>query len=117
MPLDGEASAKFYCADIVGSLTMNGLALYRMKDKDSYDIYAVAGFYRGGPKSASEAFLVSLKGTVYERVSQDALGEIRDAFSFVTSQGPMAVARFVGSEDVRVDSYLRLRTFLEGLKG
>jgi hypothetical protein len=31
MPEDGEASARFNCANIVGSLTMKGLALYRMK--------------------------------------------------------------------------------------
>ncbi len=35
MPNDGEASAKLNCANIVASLTMKGLALYRMKDKDS----------------------------------------------------------------------------------
>jgi hypothetical protein len=117
MPGDGEATARFNCVNIVASLTMKGLALYRMKDKDSYDIYAVAGFYGGGPKSASAAFLASLKGEGYEKATEDALNEIRDAFGSVTSQGPTAIARFVGSEDVRVDSYQRLRAFLEGLQG
>ena len=116
MPSDGEATATFNCADIVASLTMKGLALYRMKDKDSYDIYAVAGFHRGGPKSASAAFLAALKGKGHEKATENALNEIRDAFRSVTSQGPTAVARFVVSEDVRVDSYQRLRTFLEGLQ-
>lgn len=115
IPDGSEASAKFYCADIVGSLTMKGLALYRMKDKDSYDIYAVAGFFGGEPKSASAAFLDSLKGEGFEKVTQNALSEIRDAFDSVTSQGPTAVARFMGSEDIRVDSYQRLKAFLEGL--
>jgi len=115
MPGDGEASARFNCADIVGSLTMKGLALYRMKDKDSYDIYAVAGFYGGGPKQASTAFMNLLKNKGFEKVTQDALGDIRDAFASLTSQGPTAVARFVGSEHVRIDSYQRLRAFLEGL--
>jgi len=112
---DGEASVTFNCADILASLTMKGLALYRMKDKDSYDIYAVAGFYGGGPKEASTAFVNSLKNKGFEKVTQDALGEIRDAFASLTSQGPTAVARFVGSEDIRVDSHQRLRAFLEGL--
>lgn len=115
MPGNGEASAKFHCADIVGSLTMKGLALYRMKDKDSYDIYAVAGFYGGGPKEASTAFMNSLKGEGSEEVTKNALGEIRDAFASVASQGPTAVARFIGSEDVRTDSYQRIRVFLQGL--
>jgi len=95
MPSDGEASTKFYCADIIGSLTMKGLALYRMKDKGSYDIYAAAGFYGGGPKEASNAFMNSLKGKGFEKVTRNALDEIRDAFASLTSQGPTAVARFL----------------------
>jgi hypothetical protein len=114
-PAGYEASATFYCADIVGSLTMKGLALYRMKDKDSYDIYAVAGFYGGGPKAASAAFLNSLSSRGCEKVIRDALREIRDAFSSEISQGPMAVARFMGSEDARFDSYRRLQMFLEDI--
>lgn len=115
MPGDSEASARFYCADIVASLTMKGLALYRMKDKDSYDIYAVAGFYGGEPQNASTQFVDSLKGKGFEKVTQDALGEIRDAFASLTSQGPTAVGRFIGTEDARADSYQRIRAFLQGL--
>ncbi|MEM2249425.1 MAG: hypothetical protein QXP16_01870 [Candidatus Bathyarchaeia archaeon] len=115
IPAGYEASATFYCADIVGSLTMKGLALYRMKDKDSYDIYAVAGFYGGGPKSAASAFLASLNKGGQEKVIQDALTEIRDAFSSESSQGPMAVARFMESEDARFDSYRRLKIFMENI--
>jgi hypothetical protein len=115
IPAGYEASATFYCADIVGSLTMKGLALYRMKDKDSYDIYAVAGFYGGGPKSAATAFLASLKKGEQRKVIQDALKEIRDAFSSESAQGPMAVARFMESEDARFDSYRRLKIFLEAI--
>lgn len=113
---DGEASARFNCADIVASLTMKGLALYRMKDKDSYDIYVVAGFYGGGPKQASTAFMNSLKGKSFEKVTRNALVEIKDAFSSLTSQGPTAVARFVGSEDMRMDSFQRIKTFLEEIQ-
>lgn len=115
IPAGYEASATFYCADIVGSLTMKGSALYRMKDKDSYDIYAVAGFYRGGPKAASAAFLASLTNAGREKAIRDALREIRDAFSSETSQGPVAVARFMGSDDARLDSYRRLKMFLEDI--
>jgi len=115
MPGDGEASARFNCADIVASLTMKGLALYRMKDKDSYDVYAVAGFYGGGPQKASTQFAASLKGKEFEKVTRNALGEIKDAFASVTSQGPTAVARFIGSEDARVDSYQRVGMFLQNL--
>jgi len=115
MPGDGEASARFNCADVVGSLTMKGLALYRMKDKDSYDIYTVAGFYGGGPKQASDAFMKVIKDKGSSKVTLNALREIRDAFASPISQGPTAVARFVGSEDARNDSYQRVGMFLQGL--
>jgi hypothetical protein len=115
MPSDGEASARFNCANIVASLTMKGLALYRMKDKDSYDIYSVAGFYGKGPKQASDAFMAAVKEKGSERTVVDALAEIKDSFASTTSQGPSAVARFVGSEDARTDSFQRVSTFLQGV--
>ena len=94
---------------------MKGLALYRMKDKDSYDIYAVAGFYGGGPKQASEAFMNTLREKNPCKATLNALNEVRDVFASPTSQGPTAVARFIGSEDTRNDSYQRIKTFLKGL--
>jgi hypothetical protein len=115
MPSDGEAYARFNCANIVASLTMKGLALYRMKDKDSYDIYSLAGFYGKGPKQASDAFMAAVKEKGSERTIRDAQAEINDSFASLTSQGPSAVARFVGSEDARTDSYQRVSTFLKGV--
>jgi len=115
MPGDGEASARLRCANIVASLTMKGLALYRMKDKDSYDVYSVAGFYGKGPEQASEAFMAALKERGLEKTTVDALAELKDAFASPTSQGPSAVMRFIGSEDARNDSYQRVSAFLKGL--
>jgi len=115
MPGDGEASARFSCADVVGLLTMKGLALYRMKDKDSYDIYTVAGFYGGGPKQASDVFMKVVRDKGSSKAMLSALKEIKDAFASPISQGPTAVARFAGLEDARNDSYLRVRMFLQGL--
>lgn len=114
MPGNGEASARIDCANIVASLTMKGLELYRMKDKDSYDIYTVAGFYGKGPREASEAFMAALKGKQKDRTVIDAIAEIKDAFASPTSQGPSAVMRFIGSEDARNDSYQRVNAFLKG---
>lgn len=115
IPSNGVASARFNSADIVGSLTMKGLALYRMKDKDSYDIYAVSGFCGGGPKQASDAFMNAVREKNLGKVTLNALDEIKDAFASRTSYGPSAVARFIGSEDARIDSYMRIKTFLQGL--
>ena len=115
MPGDGEASARLSCANIVASLTMKGLALFRMKDKDSYDIYGVAGFYGKGPNQASEAFMDALNERGLEKTTVDAVAELKDAFASPTSQGPSAVMRFIGSEDARNDSYQRVNAFLKGL--
>ena len=116
MPGDGEASTTLLCANVVSSLTMKGQALYRMKDKDSYDIYAVAGFHKGGPRESSAEFMRSIKSMGQaEKVVLDGLQEIRNAFASTTSQGPAAVARFIGSEDARVDSYQRLEAFLANI--
>ena len=115
MPSGGEASARFNCANIVASLTMKGLALYRMKDKDSYDIYSIAGFYNRGPKQASEAFMSAVKKNGSDETVAEALAEIRDSFASTTSQGPSAVMRFVGSEDARTDSFRRVSIFLQGV--
>ncbi len=86
-----------------------------MKDKDSYDIYAVAGFYGGGPKQASDAFMNTMGEEKPSKATLKALNEIKDVFASPMSQGPTAVARFIGSEDTRNDSYQRIRTFLKGL--
>ncbi len=115
MPGDGEASARFRCANVVASLTMKGLALYRLKDKDSYDIYSVAGFYGGGPRQASDAFMNEVRDTGLEETVIESYHEIKDTFSTRTSQGPSAVSRFIGSEDAREDSYQRVRQFLSGI--
>jgi hypothetical protein len=115
MPGNGVTSAKLYCANIVASLTMKGLVLYRMKDKDSYDIYSVAGFYGTGPKQASEAFMAALKGKGTEKTTIDAITELKDGFASLTSQGPSAVARFIGSENARTDAYQRVNFFLKGI--
>jgi hypothetical protein len=115
MPGNGEASAKLYCANIVASLTMKGLALYRMKDKDSYDIYSVAGFYGTGPKQASEAFITALKEKGTAKTTIDAVAELKDGFASQTSQGPSAVARFIGSENAKTDAYQRVNFFLKGI--
>jgi hypothetical protein len=115
MPGNGKASVRLSCANLVASLTMKGLALYRLKDKDSYDIYSVAGFYGKGPVQASEAFMAAINEKGLENLTGKAVTEIKDTFASPTSQGPSAVARFIGSEDARNDSYQRVNAFLKGL--
>lgn len=45
----------------------------------------------------------------------DSLKEIREGFASLTAQGPSAVIRFTGLEDMRVNAYQRVKPFLEEL--
>lgn len=116
LPADGEAKVTVPTADIVGSLALKGQALLgRFKDKDYYDIYAVAGYHRGGPQQAALAFSnlikersYSLSGTILET----GLSAIKSAFSSVSRVGPVQVSRFIGA-DTSTDSYERVRAFIE----
>ncbi|MEM2906123.1 MAG: nucleotidyl transferase AbiEii/AbiGii toxin family protein [Candidatus Bathyarchaeia archaeon] len=117
LPNDGQASTSVDVADVVGSLATKGLALPRLKDKDSYDIYTVAGFHGGSPIEAARVF----KETVRSRgrsnpVISEALANIRGGFASPTRYGCFAVARFIGSDgSIRLDAYERVTAFLESL--
>ena len=120
LPGGGEARHAVDVANIVGTLTTKGNALPRLKDKDSYDIYAVAGHHGGSPMRAAERFnaLIQLKGSEDDPTIVRALRNIRYGFSSPTRYGCFSVSRFVGSDgSVRSDAYQRVMAFLEGLKG
>jgi len=114
----GEASTTIDVADIVGSLATKGLALPRLKDKDSYDIYAVAGFHAGSPIQAAGVFnrLIQSRAQSINPVMLEALRNIRGGFASPTRYGCVATARFIGSNGtVRNDAYQRVTTFYESL--
>lgn len=97
---------------------MKGLALPRLIDKDSYDIYAISGFYGGNPEKASETYMNRLKEaklTTRERnVIQPSISRINQAFRTIDSYGVFAVSRFYGA-DISSDVYLRTSTFLKNI--
>jgi hypothetical protein len=115
LPAGGSASTTLDVANVVSSIAMKGLALLRLKDKDSYDIYAVAGFHTGDPIGAADSFnnLIGSKGHGSPSVVSEALGTITNAFNSPTSYGCVAAARFVGSEEVRTDACQRVTAFLD----
>lgn len=118
LPNGGEASRTIDVADIVGSLSTKGIALPRLKDKDSYDIFAVAGFHAGSPTHAAEVFthLIQSKNQSENSIILEALRNIRSGFSSPTRYGCFATARFIGSNGtVRNDAYQRVTTFIERL--
>jgi len=118
LPKGGRIGVTINIADIVGALTMKGLALPRLIDKDSYDIYAISGFYGGNPTKASETYLNRLKEeklTTRERnVIQLSMSRISQAFRTIDSYGVFAVSRFVGA-DISSDAHLRTSTFLKSV--
>ena len=116
MPNNGKIITQINIADIVGALTMKGLVLPRLIDKDSYDIYAISGFYGGNPNKASESYANHVKKaklTVREKsIIQFSMSRINQAFKSMDSYGVFAVSRFVGT-NINSDVYLRVSTFLK----
>jgi hypothetical protein len=119
LPLGGQGKANIRASDIVGTLTMKGSALGRSRklEKDSYDIYAVAGFHGGDPYKAASRFkqlIEKLGGGVKPSVTAKALNKIRDGFASSNSYASQAVSRFV-EKDVSTDAAERISAFLSGI--
>lgn len=78
-------------ANIVGALTMKGLALPRLNGKDGYDIYAITGHYGGNPIKASKAYINQIrktKLTTEEKATiRLSLNRINQAFKTMDSYG------------------------------
>jgi hypothetical protein len=120
IPGNGEGSELVRVLDVVGCLTMKGLALGRAAklEKDSYDIYAVAGFHEGSPVNAAAQFngLVSARteGTLPETTA-NAINRISRGFGSQDAYATQAVSRFIGF-DVSADAYARIKAFRSELR-
>lgn len=118
LPNNGKIVTAINIADIVGSLTMKGLALPRLIDKDSYDIYAITGFYGGNPAKAAKSYVNSVRKakltTKEKSIIQFSMSRINQAFKSMDSYGVFAVSRFIGT-NINSDVYLRVSTFLKNV--
>jgi hypothetical protein len=118
LPNNGKISVTVNTANIVGALTMKGLALPRLNDKDSYDIYAITGHYGGDPAKASKAYTDHIRKTNLTTNEQNtirlSLNRINQAFRTLDSYGVHSVSRFVGA-DVNADVYTRTSTFMNNV--
>jgi len=118
LPRGGEAAHTIDVADIVGTLTTKGNALPRLKDKDSYDIYSVAGFHTGSPITAAQRFndLIRARQNGDNPIILQALKNIQNGFSSPTRYGSVSVARFIGSGgQIQNDAFQRVTAFMEDL--
>jgi len=119
LPSAAETKVLAKVSDVVGSLATKGLALKgRYKEKDAYDIYFVLRYYKGGPKMAAE----EVRGFFEDPVVAEALGEIKEKFRTVRSEGPFQVAYFLSPEDeglrerIQGEAYAVLSAFFDSLK-
>ena len=79
-------------ADLAACFIMKGIALgERTSEKDAYDLYMLARYYKSGPKSVV-ADLEALKG---HGLMKEAMANIEKEFASVNSLGPVSVAEFL----------------------
>ncbi len=106
-------------ADVAACFVMKGIALgERTWEKDAYDLYMLARYYKEGPQSV----LSELKKLGSHGLMKEALRNIEDQFKDVKSIGPVSVATFMGITDkdeydrmIR-DAYELLQFIVRGMK-
>jgi len=109
LPDGGVDRVTFRIAGLVPWLVMKGMALdERIKQKDAYDIYYAARYYRGGIESLAEAFRPHLA----ERLVMEGLGKIRSKFLTIEDVGPRWVADFLEISD-QEERNIRIRDAYE----
>jgi hypothetical protein len=122
LPDGSELSSKIRVADLLAMTALKGHALGRPRklEKDSYDVYAMLGYTRGGPlKSAAQFNSRFRSGKISSKdrgFVTEALERIGTYFRTENSRGPVAVSRFYGISSARqTDSYQRVNTFLQSV--
>ena len=96
LPGDGIAEVELRVTDVVGALSLKGIAIgERYAEKDAYDIFVLCAYYQDGPPSVAEALRPFLgQGSV-----QLGLRAIAAKFRSVEAEGPAWVAAFIGEGD------------------
>jgi hypothetical protein len=106
-------------ANVTACFVMKGIALgERTNEKDAYDLYMLARYYKEGPESV----LSELKKLESHGLMKEALRNIEEQFKDVKSIGPVSVATFMGITDkeefdrITRDAYELLRFIIQGMK-
>ena len=115
LPNGSKGKVQMQIADVTGCLTMKGIVLgERFKEKDAYDIYAIASQYGDGASTVADA----IRPWLGEPLVQKAIERIREAFSSRDARGPGNVADFLQSaspqerEAVLTASYMAVNEIL-----
>lgn len=118
LPKGGEMTVPIRMADLVGCLTMKGIVLgERYREKDAYDVYALAAHYQRGPADVAAA----LKPHVTDPLVKEALYRILRAFATREAHGPVWVAEFLepdsaeGREGLITEAFGTLRGLFDEL--
>jgi hypothetical protein len=106
-------------ANVTACFVMKGIALgERTNEKDAYDLYMLARYYKEGPESV----LSELKKLENHSLMKEALKNIEEQFRDVKSRGPVSVATFIGITDkdeyerITRDAYELLQFIIKGMK-
>jgi hypothetical protein len=106
-------------ANVTACFVMKGIALgERTSEKDAYDLYMIARYYKEGPQSV----LSELKKLGSHGLMKEALKNIEEQFKDVKSIGPVSVATFMGITDkeeydrITRDAYELLQFIIRGMK-
>jgi len=117
LPEEGEATVEARIADLVGCLTMKGIAMKgRRKEKDAYDAYTLVKYFREGPTDAAGEFQVYLADS---RV-REGLNTVRENLSS-SPKKQYSIANFISihgegmRETVRTDVSKQLGVFFDNL--
>jgi hypothetical protein len=109
LPDGAVARVRLKVADLVGSLTLKGIAVGdRYVEKDAYDIYGLCAFYRGGPAAVTELLRPFLGEVAVGR----GLQSICRRFRAVDAEGPTWVARFLGGGDPESEARIQRDAFM-----
>ena len=90
----------------------------RTSEKDAYDLYMLARYYKEGPKSV----LSELRRLRKHGLMKEALRNIEEHFKDTKSLGPVSVAKFMGITDeeehdrITRDAFELLQFIIQGMK-
>ena len=106
-------------ADVTACFVMKGIALgERTNEKDAYDLYMLARYYKEGPTSV----LSELRKLKNHGLMKEALRNIEEHFKDIKSLGPVSVVTFMGITDegeydrITRDAFELLQFIIQGMR-